>query len=58
MNNDCGIPLSMLLVDGGMTENKFLMQSQSDIIGIDVVRPAMAETTSLVRDKMIIFKKI
>ncbi|CAM6031662.1 unnamed protein product [Sphagnum compactum] len=47
MNNDCGIPLSALLVDGGMTENNFLMQSQSDIIGIDVIKPSMAETTSL-----------
>lgn len=49
MNSDCGIPLTKLLVDGGMTENNFLMQSQSDIIGIDVIKPAMAETTSLVR---------
>lgn len=47
MNSDCGIPLTKLLVDGGMTENNFLMQSQSDIIGIDVIKPAMAETTSL-----------
>lgn len=47
MNLDCGIPLVKLQVDGGMTENNLLMQWQSDLIGIDVIRPAMAETTSL-----------
>lgn len=47
MNLDCGIPLLTLQVDGGMTENNLLMQWQSDLIGIDVIRPQMAETTSL-----------
>jgi len=47
MNRDCGIPLVTLQVDGGMTENKLLMQWQADFIGIDVIRPHMAETTSL-----------
>lgn len=36
MDLDSGIPLSQLLVDGGMTVNDFLMQLQADILGIDV----------------------
>lgn len=36
MNKDCGIPLSQLQVDGGMTNNKVLMQLQSDILCIPV----------------------
>ncbi|XP_054147262.1 glycerol kinase isoform X3 [Melozone crissalis] len=47
MNKDCGIPLSQLQVDGGMTSNKILMQLQSDILCIPVVKPSMAETTAL-----------
>lgn len=47
MNNDSGIPLQHLLVDGGMTANDFLMGMQAGILGIDVVRAAMAETTAL-----------
>uniref|UniRef100_A0A8C9NFK4 Probable glycerol kinase n=1 Tax=Serinus canaria TaxID=9135 RepID=A0A8C9NFK4_SERCA len=47
MNKDCGIPLSQLQVDGGMTTNKILMQLQSDILCIPVVKPSMAETTAL-----------
>jgi glycerol kinase len=34
-------------VDGGMTANDTLMQFQSDILGVPVVRPVVAETTSL-----------
>jgi len=47
MNGDSGIPLSQLLVDGGMTSNDFLMQLQANILNIDVVRAKMAETTAL-----------
>jgi glycerol kinase len=47
MNLECGTPLSKLKVDGGMTNNNFLMQTQADIIGLEVVKPAMVETTSL-----------
>ena len=47
MNQDSGIPLQSMLVDGGMTVNKFLMQMQADILGIDVLRPIMSETTAL-----------
>ena len=38
MDLDSGIPLSQLLVDGGMTVNEFLMQLQADILGINVGR--------------------
>jgi glycerol kinase len=47
MNQEGGLPLTSLQVDGGMTTNDSLMQMQSDIIGIDTVRPSMAETTAL-----------
>jgi glycerol kinase len=47
MNADCGVPLTVLKVDGGATANDFLMQLQADILGVDVIRPKVAETTSL-----------
>lgn len=46
MNKDSGITLKELQVSGGMTNNKLLMQIQADFLGIPVVKPAMAETTS------------
>ena len=36
MTKDCGIPLTSLQVDGGMTVNDLLMQLQADIVGISV----------------------
>jgi glycerol kinase len=47
MNADSGVPLTELKVDGGATANNFLMQRQADILGVKVVRPKVAETTSL-----------
>ncbi|XP_068165343.1 glycerol kinase isoform X1 [Antennarius striatus] len=47
MNQDSGIPLTQLQVDGGMTSNRLLMQLQADILCIPVVRPSMPETTAL-----------
>ncbi|XP_070201897.1 glycerol kinase 3-like isoform X2 [Littorina saxatilis] len=47
MNQDSGIPLTVLQVDGGMTCNNLLMQIQADILQINVVRPSMPETTAL-----------
>jgi glycerol kinase len=47
MNADCGVPLQALKVDGGATANNFLMQLQADILGVEVIRPKVAETTSL-----------
>ncbi len=42
-----GAPLRELRVDGGMTANELLMQFQADVLGVPVVRPAVAETTAL-----------
>jgi glycerol kinase len=47
MNADSGVPLTTLKVDGGMVGNELLMQFQADILGVSVVRPAVAETTAL-----------
>lgn len=47
MNADSGVPLTALKVDGGATVNNFLMQIQADILGTHVIRPKVAETTSL-----------
>lgn len=47
MEADMGCRLKELKVDGGASVNNFLMQFQADIIGIDVCRPKVTETTSL-----------
>lgn len=47
MNEDCGSPLLSLKVDGGMTKNDLLLQLQADLIGIDVIKPEVQETTAL-----------
>lgn len=47
MEADSGIHLQKLRVDGGATANRFLMQFQSDILGVTVERPAISETTAL-----------
>ncbi|KAG4065728.1 hypothetical protein HA402_012406 [Bradysia odoriphaga] len=47
MKKDCGIPPQKVQVDGGMTSNQLLMQLQSDLIGLDVIKPEMAESTAL-----------
>ncbi|OAA63452.1 glycerol kinase [Niveomyces insectorum RCEF 264] len=47
MGKDSGHALTELAVDGGMSDSDLIMQTQSDIIGIPVNRPAMRETTAL-----------
>ncbi len=47
MNADSGVPLTALKVDGGMVYNDLLMQFQSDVLGVPVIRPKVAETTAL-----------
>ncbi len=47
MNADSGVALKELRVDGGMVYNELLMQFQADLLGVDVVRPQVAETTAL-----------
>jgi len=44
---DSGVTLSELRVDGGAAANNLLLQVQADILGRDVVRPAVPETTAL-----------
>ncbi|WP_226036277.1 glycerol kinase GlpK [Aquibacillus saliphilus] len=44
---DSGIELKALRVDGGAVHNNFLMQFQSDILGVPVERPVVSETTAL-----------
>jgi len=47
MERDSGIQLKTLRVDGGMVRNNFLMQFQSDMLGVNVERPMVQETTAL-----------
>lgn len=47
MEADAGITLKTLRVDGGAVKNNFLMQFQSDILGVPVERPVVNETTAL-----------
>jgi glycerol kinase len=47
MNADSGVDLTELKVDGGMVANELLMQFQADQLGVEVIRPQVAETTAL-----------
>ena len=47
MEADSGVRLTSLNVDGGMVANELLMQFQADVLGVDVVRPEITETTAL-----------
>ena len=47
MQQDSGIKLKSLRVDGGACANNFLMQFQSDMLGVPVERPKVTETTAL-----------
>jgi glycerol kinase len=47
MEADSGIPIRELRVDGGATVNNLLMQFQSDILDVNVIRPRIIETTAL-----------
>lgn len=47
MEQDTGLAISSLRVDGGASDNDFLMQFQADILGADVLRPECIETTAL-----------
>ena len=47
MNKDSGVDLTRLKVDGGMVGNNLLMQFQSDILDVPVIRPTITETTAL-----------
>jgi len=47
MAADTKVDLSTLKVDGGASANNFLMQLQADILGINIIRPRIMETTAL-----------
>ena len=47
MEQDSGVPMRSLRVDGGMTVNQLLMQFQADILDTPVIRPKVQETTAL-----------
>ena len=47
MEADSGVRLTTLKVDGGMVLNELLMQFQSDVLGVPVIRPRTIETTAL-----------
>ncbi|MDS0139538.1 MULTISPECIES: glycerol kinase GlpK [unclassified Amycolatopsis] len=47
MQNDSGVTLDVLRVDGGVTANELCMQLQADILGVPVSKPVVAETTAL-----------
>lgn len=47
MQLDSGISLKVMNVDGGAAANNFLMQFQSDLLGVPVVRPSNIESTAL-----------
>lgn len=47
MQEDSGLKLKDLRVDGGASSNNFLMQFQSDILDVNIDRPKVVETTAL-----------
>ena len=47
MVSDSGVPMTEMRVDGGITANSLCMQMQADIMGIDITRPLITETTAL-----------
>ena len=47
MEKDTALPLRTLRADGGASRDAFLMQFQADILGREVLRPAVRETTAL-----------
>ncbi|KPA86323.1 putative mitochondrial glycerol kinase, glycosomal [Leptomonas pyrrhocoris] len=47
MNQDSGVELKRLRVDGGLTNSRLLLEMQADILGVDLYVPRMIETTAL-----------
>jgi glycerol kinase len=47
MEKDSGVRLDVLKVDGGVTANELCMQLQADVLGVEVSKPVVAETTAL-----------
>ena len=47
MQKDAGVSLKELKVDGGATKNHYMLQFQADILGAEVIRPQVTETTAM-----------
>ncbi len=47
MEKDAGVPLKELKVDGGASRNNLMMQFQADVLGAEVIRPVVTETTAM-----------
>jgi glycerol kinase len=47
MTLEAGAPLQALRVDGGASANNFLCQFQADVLNVEVLRPAVTETTGM-----------
>jgi glycerol kinase len=47
MKRESGVPVTSLRVDGGASANDFLCQFQADLLGVEVLRPSVTETTGL-----------
>jgi glycerol kinase len=47
MVDDSGVPMHEMRVDGGITANSLCMQMQADIMGVEITRPLVTETTAL-----------
>ncbi len=47
MEKDAGVPIRELKVDGGASRNNLMMQFQADMLGCEVIRPEMTETTAI-----------
>jgi len=47
MSADSKVALKSMRVDGGATANNLLMQIQADVLGIEIIRPEVIETTAL-----------
>jgi glycerol kinase len=47
MRQESGVPIRILRVDGGAAVNDFLCQYQADVLGVEVHRPSVTETTGL-----------
>lgn len=47
MEEDCKMPVRSLKVDGGASANGFLLQTQADLLNVDVLRPVCVESTAM-----------
>ena len=58
MNQDGGMALTSLKVDGGMTSNNLLMQLQADLVGIDVGTYIRLHTLLIAADVLMAYTRL